>query len=87
MNVDDKLQELLASAGSSKDAKVAIINIKDTQLMYFLKEYYPEVWDEFKKWRWYMVHGEGAKSSAQFEEEDRGEVVQNMCILQKKVDE
>lgn len=87
MDVDERLQGLLDTAGSAKDAKVAIINVKDTQLMYFLKTYYPEIWSEFKKWRWYMVHGEGAKSSAQTdEEEDRGEVVANMCNIKEFID-
>lgn len=68
MQYDDFIKKAMSGSGKKKDYQILVNQITDTQLVFFLREQYPEVWEEFKQWRAYIVD-KGAHSSEPIEAE------------------
>lgn len=50
MDYQEQIKQLFEAKKESKSYKAVVLTVRDAQLLTFLKEEHPAVWQEFKEW-------------------------------------
>lgn len=50
MDYNDQIKKLFEAKKEAKSYKAVVLTVRDAQLLTFLKEEHPAVWQEFKEW-------------------------------------